>query len=135
MPRLWYREGLQFECTQCGNCCTGDPGYVWVTPEEIKATADFLEMPHSEFRRKYVRKAKGRFSLVERANGDCVFYQEGCSIYPVRPSQCRTFPFWRNILQRSSDWDAEAEDCPGMNHGKFYSLDEIRQIQRGEKDT
>ena len=39
MPRLWYRDGLQFECTQCGNCCTGDPGYVWVTPEEIKAIA------------------------------------------------------------------------------------------------
>ena len=27
----WYaEEGLAFECTGCGDCCTGAPGYVWV---------------------------------------------------------------------------------------------------------
>ncbi|MFM1805538.1 MAG: hypothetical protein RL136_2417, partial [Planctomycetota bacterium] len=29
----WYAEGLRFECTQCGNCCSGGPGAVWFTPE------------------------------------------------------------------------------------------------------
>ena len=31
----WYASGLAFECTQCGDCCSGpEEGYVWVTPEE-----------------------------------------------------------------------------------------------------
>ena len=28
--QAWYSEGLRFECTQCGACCSGEPGYVWV---------------------------------------------------------------------------------------------------------
>ena len=34
---LWYRDGLRFECTQCGKCCTGAPGYVWVDDDEVEA--------------------------------------------------------------------------------------------------
>ena len=33
----WYRDGLRFQCTQCGNCCTGDPGVVW--PYNLHAQA------------------------------------------------------------------------------------------------
>ena len=40
MPDLpWYHAGLKFTCTQCGDCCSGTPGYVWVTNEEIVALA------------------------------------------------------------------------------------------------
>ena len=35
----WYHEGLSFTCSQCGDCCTGAPGYVWVNNEEIAALA------------------------------------------------------------------------------------------------
>jgi len=31
----WYRDGLSFSCTQCGNCCSGPEGYVWVDEEEL----------------------------------------------------------------------------------------------------
>ena len=31
----WYAAGLQFGCTECGNCCAGAPGYVWISTEEI----------------------------------------------------------------------------------------------------
>ncbi|WP_296458322.1 hypothetical protein [Rubinisphaera sp.] len=41
----WYKDGLKFECTQCGNCCTGGPGAVWVSEEEIQAIAEYLEKP------------------------------------------------------------------------------------------
>ncbi len=40
-PAPWYQDGLAFTCTQCGKCCTGDPGFVWVTDEEIAALAAF----------------------------------------------------------------------------------------------
>lgn len=135
MSSRWYRDGLRFECTQCGDCCTGAPGHVWVSPEEIQALADHLDLGTSEFRRRFVRKVKGRHSLVERANGDCVFYQEGCLVYAVRPSQCRSFPFWRENLARPEAWDEAAGECPGMNSGRLYSPEEIRLIQRGDRDA
>ncbi len=46
----WYKDRLNFTCSQCGNCCTGAPGVVWVTDEEIKEIADYLDKPVGEIR-------------------------------------------------------------------------------------
>ena len=35
----WYKDGLKFKCTQCGDCCTGAPGYVWVNQAEVEGIA------------------------------------------------------------------------------------------------
>ena len=40
MTKPWYADGLRFACTQCGNCCTGEPGFVWVNDAEIAAIAE-----------------------------------------------------------------------------------------------
>ena len=40
---LWYKDGLAFTCTQCGNCCTGGPGYVWLSDAEIDRFASMVE--------------------------------------------------------------------------------------------
>ena len=111
--------GLRFKCTQCGNCCSGGPGYVWLTLEDMTRIAGFLNMPFDDFTRKYVRKAKGAFSLIERANFDCIFLKRAdgkatCSIYPVRPMQCRTWPFWEMNLTTPDAWTHAASRCPGM---------------------
>ena len=53
----WYADGLKFRCTQCGDCCTGAPGFVWVNQEEIEAIAATIGMSDIEqFEREYVRK-------------------------------------------------------------------------------
>ena len=39
--RVWYDAGLKFQCTRCGACCTGAPGYVWVNGEEIARLAAY----------------------------------------------------------------------------------------------
>ena len=92
MDEPWYKDGLRFRCTQCGDCCTGAPGYVWVTDDELETIAKYLGQPVAEVRELYSRKARGKRTLREKDNGDCVFYdrQRGCTIYPVRPRQCRT---------------------------------------------
>src|SRR6516165_2359859 len=98
MPEPWYQEGLRFRCTRCGHCCTGAPGYVWVNDEEIAAIAGHRGDDVDEFRTMHVRQVGSRQSLREKANGDCIFYDkyQGCTIYPVRPKQCRTWPFWES---------------------------------------
>ena len=131
----WYGEGLQFTCTGCGDCCTGDPGYVWVGRKEIEALARLLGLSTNEFGKRYLRKVGSRYSLIEKPNGDCVFYDRGCTVYPARPGQCRSFPFWSENLKSRKAWDEVAAECPGTNRGKLYTLENIRSIRRGEADA
>ena len=86
-----------FQCTQCGNCCTGAPGYVWVNNEEIAALArEIGETALDRFREKYVRNVGIRKSLRELpGTWDCVFFdsvKRCCTVYDARPRQCRTWP-------------------------------------------
>src|SRR5688572_10802901 len=96
MDDVWYRDGLRFECTKCGRCCGGPSGFVWVTAVEIEAIAEHRNEPVAQTRVTFVHDVGPRRSLREKTNGDCVFYDSsaGCTIYPVRPRQCRTWPFW-----------------------------------------
>lgn len=129
----WYVAGLAFECTGCGRCCAGpEEGYVWATDEEIQRIARFLGLSESATRSRYVRKVGRRRSLKEnKANNDCIFLsdpQDGgrkCAIYPVRPVQCRTWPFWPANLRSSEAWGYAALRCPGINRGDIHPLEEI----------
>jgi Fe-S-cluster containining protein len=123
----WYADGLAFECTRCGKCCTGDPGYVWVTEDELAAIAAFLGQPLREVRDLFTRKARGKITLRERDNGDCTFWdtKRGCTIYSVRPPQCRTWPFWDSNVATPEDWEHTREACPGAGKGDIIPVEEI----------
>ncbi len=124
----WYNDGLRFECTQCGDCCTGAPGYVWVTNDEIALLAKHLAMPLEDFERQYVRKVGVRKSLIEYGNGDCVFFDgkiRKCTVYEARPKQCRTWPFWDSNIRSPAAWQQTCEVCPGSGRGKLYTVEEI----------
>lgn len=113
----WYQDGLPFNCTGCGKCCTGFPGYVWVEEDEIKAIAGHLNLTIDELAQKYLRTAYGEVSLREDPQDfDCVFLKEKkfCSIYPVRPKQCRTYPFWPINLSSKEAWESAASECEGI---------------------
>ena len=127
----WYRGGLRFECTQCGDCCTGAPGYVWLTDAELLAMAEYLQITPAAFEERYVKVVRGRKSLIDlpARNWDCVFLHpetRGCTVYPVRPQQCRTWPFWDTNLKSPESWRATCEACPGSGQGKLHSLEAIQ---------
>lgn len=127
----WYQDGLSFECTQCGNCCTGAPGAIWVTDEELEAIGDYLGKSIGEMRLMHTRLIRGKLSLREYANGDCEFFDGAsrkCTIYPVRPVQCRTWPFWRSNIASESSWRDVQRTCPGAGNGDFVSLAEIERL-------
>jgi Fe-S-cluster containining protein len=90
-------------------------------------------MDEAAFRRECARRVRAATSLRERANGDCVFFRrgEGCVVYNVRPTQCRTYPFWPEHMRAPEDWDEAAQECPGMDRGRLHSQAEIdKQLQR-----
>ena len=128
--RPWYRDGLRFQCTGCGNCCTGAPGYVWLNKAEIEAIAAVFQMDVEPFEKQYVRKIGIRKSLVEFSNGDCVIIDNdsrACRIYTARPRQCRTWPFWDSNLRTPEDWAETSKSCPGANHGPLVTLEDIQK--------
>jgi Fe-S-cluster containining protein len=129
MTTPWYADGLRFHCTQCGDCCTGAPGFVWVNQEEIAAIAAATgQTDVAEFERQHVRTVGIRKSLKEHANGDCVFFDSKsrkCQVYDARPRQCRTWPFWDSNVRTPEDWQRTCEFCPGSGQGKLYLVDQI----------
>jgi Fe-S-cluster containining protein len=119
---------LRFKCTGCGDCCSGAPGFVWVTNDEIALLAAEVDMTEEVFERKYVRLVGVRKSLKERKNYDCVFLDaetRKCTVYKARPRQCRTWPFWDSNVRTPETWAATCEACPGAGTGKLYQLTEI----------
>jgi Fe-S-cluster containining protein len=131
MPDLpWYHAGLRFTCTQCGDCCTGSPGYVWVNNEEIAALAKLLGQEIDDFEDRYVRRVGARKSLKEFPGGDCVLLDSQsrrCTVYEARPAQCRTWPFWDSNLKTPADWEHTCSVCPGSGKGRLYTLDEVEE--------
>ena len=132
----WYDEGLRFECTQCGNCCTGPPGAVWFTEKEGRAMAKKLNISVDVFYRKYARKIGSKWSLTERVVAgkyDCALLNRAshissCSVYEARPAQCRTWPFWKENLDSEDAWKQAKKmtPCPGMDTGPLIPIESIR---------
>lgn len=129
----WYKKGLRFKCTECGKCCTGAPGYVWVTEKEIIDMAKFLNISVELFSKKYIRRRDNQFALIEKKefNGEtaCIFLKDKkCQVYQTRPMQCRTYPWWKENLTTEESWKLAAEQCEGINSdAPLVSFSQIEQ--------
>lgn len=130
----WYAAGLAFECQRSGNCCSGAPGYVWVTKEEIAAIAKFLGRSDGSLGKEHLRRVAWRYSLTEKTDGDCVFLDRSggcptCKIHKVKPTQCRTWPFWDQNLASPDAWAEAGQKCPGINRGPHHDFVQIESIR------
>ncbi|MDA1196038.1 MAG: YkgJ family cysteine cluster protein, partial [Planctomycetota bacterium] len=132
-PAPWYADGLRFRCTACGQCCTGEPGHVWVTKDDIKRMARARGLSAHTFSQRFVRRVGKRFSLKERDNGDCSMLTDGrCTVYAVKPERCSSFPFWEPVLTDRAEWEQTKGRCEGIDQGDLYSLEEIERIKQGD---
>lgn len=87
--------------------------------------ADYLRIPEGNFLPQFCR-FDDQLLLKEQPNGDCIFYRDGrCMMYPVRPSQCRTFPFWLKNLRSEDAWRETQRTCPGIGKGRRFTREEI----------
>jgi Fe-S-cluster containining protein len=122
----FFDAGIRFVCQQCGKCCTGDPGIIHVTVTDIQMISDYLNVSVPDIMTEFIRPYPKGLTIAETKNGNCRFYQTNdCIIYPVRPIQCRTYPFWLRTLRSESSWRNACRECPGIGSGTFYTRDEI----------
>jgi Fe-S-cluster containining protein len=113
---VWFENGLRFDCTGCGHCCTGSNGYVWVEEAEIRELAAHVGLALDDFGRRFLRRVGTRYALLEsQRDGACVFLEgTACRVYDARPRQCRSYPFWPANLATPADWQLTAARCEGI---------------------
>jgi uncharacterized protein len=129
---VFYESGLRFECTRCSQCCRHTPGYVFLSASDVASLVAATKIERQELLRRYCRQVSfgvaNRLSLKEKANLDCVFWEnEGCSVYEARPLQCRSFPFWAGCVSSQEEWEHHGKQCPGIGKGALHSKEEIER--------
>ena len=119
---------LRFECQPgCTACCT-QRGFVYLTESDLLRAAAFLGMRPAEFERRYVYRTRHRLRLRVPREAQCYFLRGGgCSIHPAKPTQCRIFPFWPELLESRREWKKTARYCPGMGKGPLIQIEDARQ--------
>jgi uncharacterized protein len=126
----FWAEGLQFECQGSAKCCVshGDYGYVWLTKTDRAALAKHLGITFDEFTTQYCEIKDGIYKLKESKNNDCIFLKEKrCGVYEGRPMQCRTWPFWPEVMN-ARRWNKDVKSfCPGVGKGKVWTPKEIEE--------
>jgi len=129
----WYANGLRFQCTACGNCCRnhGEYTHVYLAPKDVSAIARHLGLRPKAFLETYC-KAEDGWVLLKMDQPACPFLQADnrCAIYPVRPKQCATWPFWTENLEEKAWKGPVKADCPGLDQGELHSREEIERIAR-----
>lgn len=105
-----------FECQQCGQCCQGFGG-TYVSPFDIRNIAAYTGIAEAEIRNRYCTASGSRLVLAQKPDGYCVFFDELCTIHPVKPRMCRAWPFIESVLRDPANWEIMAGVCPGIRSG------------------
>lgn len=134
MQPYYERRNLQFSCTRCGRCCrTGGDHYVFLTGQEAERIRSYLNLSRRWFRRHYLQRLEsGELVAAALEDDRCIFLNADgqCRVYPVRPVQCKTYPFWPEVAGSARAWQREARRCEGINRGAVVPLERIRRAIR-----
>ena len=116
-------DSVRFTCQPgCTKCCDQD-GYVYLSEEDLAKAAKFTGMSKRAFEAKYVYRTRHEMRFRKPRQKQCPFLgEQGCNIHPAKPTQCRTFPFWPEILESKKAWLATGNFCPGVGKGDLIQI-------------
>src|SRR5258708_4808372 len=122
-------DGLRFACQPgCTRCCDME-GFVYLTEADLKRAAKFTGMTAKAFEARYVYRTRHRLRLRKPPDKQCPFLdRHGCGIHPAKPTQCPTFPFWPELVERRAAWQRAARDCPGIGKGPLIQIGSPMEI-------
>jgi len=120
---------LRFQCQPgCTRCCEKQ-GFVYLTEEDIVRLARHLELETGDFERRYVFRTKNLRRLRVPRHAQCTFLKDGgCSVHPAKPTQCRTFPFWPELIDSRAAWHKTGDWCPGIGKGDLVNIEKARNV-------
>lgn len=122
-------SAVRFECQPGCTACCEQRGQVHLTEADAANAAAFVGLKQAEFERRYVVRSRNVLRFRKPRGKQCPFLNDGgCSIHPVKPVQCRLFPFWPELIECEFEWRATAEWCPGIGKGKLVQIAAARSI-------
>jgi uncharacterized protein len=116
-------DGIRFTCQSgCTRCCEVR-GFVYLSEEDLCRAAAYLGLSPDAFEEKYVVRYAHVIRLRKPLDSQCHFLKsEGCSIHPAKPTQCRLFPFWPELVESRRAWRQTAKSCPGIGKGELIQI-------------
>ncbi len=129
-------DALRFTCIGgCTNCCN-QRGFVYLTEADLKRAAAFVGMTARAFERRYVYRTKHLLRLRKPRGSQCPFLVEkGCTIHPAKPTQCRAFPFWPELVGDRAAWKEASGYCPGIGRGRLVSIQSALQVANDMRES
>lgn len=118
---------MRFGCQPgCTRCCE-QQGFVYLTEDDIRRLAGFVHMGVHAFERRYVYRTKNTRRLRVPKHAQCEFLAEGaCSVHEAKPTQCRTFPFWPQLIESRRAWHETGDWCPGIGKGELVNIEDAQ---------
>jgi len=107
-----------FQCTMCGYCCQGETT-VSLNEEDRTQITQALDIELDELTCRYLRETNNIYQM-KTENGYCIFYDNGCSLHPHSPWQCRQWPFHPAILKDENNFKTIQSSCPGIKKTATY---------------
>ncbi|HWB98850.1 MAG TPA: YkgJ family cysteine cluster protein [Bryobacteraceae bacterium] len=122
---------MRFECQPgCTACCT-QKGFVYLTEDDLVRIAAHLGMTPDAFEKRYVYRTAQHRRLRTPRETRCHFLRgDGCSIHAVKPTQCRIFPYWPELVDSEKEWYKTAAWCPGIGKGELVQIETARELAR-----
>ncbi len=109
---------------------------VYMTDAELAAIAQARGTSAEALQADYLEYDGEHWFIEVREGEHCPFLEgDRCAVHSVKPQQCRTYPFWPEIVGLDETWRAEAPYCPGIGQGPVYTASEIRALIRGRRST
>ena len=127
-------DAVRFECQPgCIKCCDQD-GFVYLSEEDVQRAAKFTGMSQKKFEARYVYRTRFQRRFRKPPDKQCPFLEKGgCSIHPAKPTQCRTFPFWPEIVEHKSTWTRAGRSCPGIGKGELIQIGTAMEIAEEQR--
>ncbi|MGH9658414.1 MAG: YkgJ family cysteine cluster protein [Bryobacteraceae bacterium] len=122
-------NGVRFACQPgCTACCEVE-GQVHLTEEDLQRAAAFVGLTPAEFESRYVFRTRNLLRLRKPRDSQCHFLEGGgCTIHPVKPTQCRLYPFWPELVENGKEWRRAASRCPGIGRGEFVQIEKAVEV-------
>ncbi len=125
---------LRFACQPgCTKCCDQE-GYVYLSEEDLKRAAKFVGLSAAAFEARYIYRTRHQRRFRKPREKQCPFLESGgCSIHPAKPTQCRTFPFWPEMVESRREWNRTARFCPGIGKGELIQIGSAMEIAEEQR--
>ena len=114
----------------------GDYAHVYLNEPDLARLAAHVGMTARDFRRRYTVRDELGWTELDFSERCCPFLNEPggrCSVYTARPTQCRTFPFWREFVQNEEWTPAVHALCEGIGEGPVHAAEKVEALMREQE--